>query len=127
MSIRILLADGHKIVRDCLRVILEKESDIEVVAEAENGRTTVQLACELSPDVVIMDITMPDLNGIEATRQIIAGAAGVKVIALSMHADKQLELLKSGASGYLLKDYAFEGLAHAIRAVQKGHSLLAIT
>lgn len=119
MSIRILLADDHKIVRDGLRSLLEKESDMEVVAEADNGRAAVRLAVEILPDVVVMDIAMPDLNGVEATRQIIAGAAKIKVIALSMHADKRyvMEMLKAGASGYLLKDSAFDELAGAIRVV----------
>ncbi len=92
---------------------------MEVVGEAENGRKTVQLVQELLPDVVIMDIAMPDLNGIEATRQIIANTPGVKVIALSMHSDRRfmVEMLNSGASGYLLKDCAFEELINAIRAV----------
>jgi len=106
-------------MREGLCALLQKEPDIEVVAEAADGRTTVQLARELSPDVVIMDIAMPDLNGIGATRQIIAEFPGVKVVALSMHADKPFVagMLKAGASGYLLKDCAFEELARAIKAV----------
>ena len=117
MSIRIILADDHKIVRDGLRSLIGKEDDMEVVAEAEDGRTAVLLAVELSPHVVLMDIAMPGLNGVEATRQIIAAAPQIKVIALSMHADKRfiMEMLKAGASGYLLKDSAFEELADAIR------------
>jgi two-component system, NarL family, response regulator NreC len=117
MSIRIILADDHKIVRNGLRSLLEKEDGMEVVAEAEDGRTAVMLAVNLSPHVVIMDIAMPGLNGVEATRQIIAAAPHIKVIALSMHADKRyiMEMLKAGASGYLLKDSAFEELAGAIR------------
>jgi DNA-binding NarL/FixJ family response regulator len=119
MSIRIILADDHTIVRSGLRSMIEKESDIEVVAEADNGRATVRSALELAPDVVIMDIAMPELNGIEATRQIVAALPGTKVIALSMHADKRyvMEMLKAGASGYLLKDNAYEELASAIRTV----------
>jgi len=119
MSIRILLADDHKILRDGLRALLEKQSGMEVIAEAGDGRATVQLVRELLPNVVIMDIAMPDLNGIEATRQITALAPNVKIVALSMHSDKRFvaEMLKAGASGYLLKDCAFEELDNAIRAV----------
>lgn len=119
MSIHIILADDHKIVRDGLRPLLEKQFDMDVVGEAEDGRTTVQLVRERSPDVVIMDVAMPDLNGIEATRQIMAEAPGVKVIALSMHSNRQIvvNMLRSGASGYLLKNCAFRELISAIRTV----------
>jgi two-component system response regulator NreC len=97
--------------------LIEKQPDMKVVAEAENGRMAVQLAQKLLPEVVVMDIGMPDLNGIEATRQILANNPKVKVIALSMHSAKRfvVEMLKVGASGYLLKDCAFEELALAIR------------
>jgi DNA-binding NarL/FixJ family response regulator len=118
MSIRIILTDDHQIVRDGLRSLIGKEDDMEVVAEAADGRTAVRLAIELSPHVILMDIAMPGMNGIEATRQITAAAPQIKVIALSMHADKRyiMEMLKAGASGYLLKDSsAFEELACAIR------------
>jgi DNA-binding NarL/FixJ family response regulator len=119
VSIKILLADDHKITREGLRSLLEKEPDMEVVAEAEDGRTTVSLVRELLPDVVIMDVSMPDLNGMEAARKITGEFGNVKIIALSMHSDTLFvtEMLKSGASGYLLKDCAFEELARAIRAV----------
>jgi DNA-binding NarL/FixJ family response regulator len=119
MSIRILLADDHKITRQGLRSLLEKQQDMEVVAEAENGRIAVRLAAEMAPDVVIMDVTMPDLNGVEATRQIVDTSPDIKVIALSMHSDTTFvtEMLKSGAAGYLLKDCAFEELTRAIRTV----------
>jgi two-component system, NarL family, response regulator NreC len=119
MPIKIILADDHKIVRQGLRTLLEQESDLEVMAEAVDGRMAVRLARELSPQVVIMDVSMPDLNGIEATRQVLAECPGVKVIALSMHADRRfvMNMLKAGASGYLLKDSAFEELAKAIRMV----------
>lgn len=119
MSIRIILADDHRIMREGLRSLLEKQPDIEVVAEAENGRTAVQLVRELSPDVVIMDIAMPDLNGIGAAHQIITECHGAKVVALSMHADRRFvaRMFKAGASGYLLKDCAFEELARAVRTV----------
>jgi two-component system response regulator NreC len=126
MSIKILLADDHRITRQGLRSLLEKEPDMEVVAEAEEGRITVRLARELLPDVVVMDVSMPDLNGTEATRQIRAALPSVKVIALSMHSDNLFvsEMLKSGASGYLLKDCAFEELARAIHAVVEGKTYL---
>jgi DNA-binding NarL/FixJ family response regulator len=119
MSTRILLADDHKITRQGLRALLEKQQDMEVVAEAENGREAVRLAAELAPDVIIMDVTMPDLNGIEATKKILSESPDIKIIALSMHSDASFvtEMLKGGAVGYLLKDCAFEELARAIRTV----------
>ncbi|MHC4265145.1 MAG: response regulator [Planctomycetota bacterium] len=126
MSIKILIADDHKITREGLRSLLEKEDDMEVVAEAEDGRDAVKLVREIEPDVVIMDVSMPDLNGIVACRQVLGESNKVKVIGLSMHSDTLFiaEMLKSGASGYLLKDCAFEELARAIRAVHEGNSYL---
>ena len=117
--IRIILADDHQIVRQGLRILLEAETDMKIVAEADNGRKVLKQAQELLPDVIIMDLSMPELNGIEATRQILSGAPEVKVIALSMHSDSLfvLNMIKSGASGYLLKDCALEELVKAIRAV----------
>jgi len=117
--IRIILADDHQIVRQGLRILLEAEPDMEVIAEADNGRQVLRLAPALLPDVIIMDLSMPELNGIEATRQILAGASGVKVVALSMHSDSLfvLNMIKAGASGYLLKDCALEELVKAIRTV----------
>jgi len=117
--IKVVLADDHQIVRHGLRTLLSAEPDIEVVGEADNGRAVVRLVQELAPQVVIMDISMPDLNGIEATRQIVSEAAGVKVIALSMHSDGLfvLNMFKAGASGYLLKDCALEELVKAVRTV----------
>jgi len=116
---RILLADDHKIVCDGLRTLLETETGMEVIGEAANGRAAVEMAARLKPDVVIMDVAMPDLNGVEATRQITSARANTKVIALSMHSDKRFvaEMFRAGASGYLLKDAAFEELSSAIRAV----------
>ena len=126
MSIRILLADDHKITREGLRSLISKQSDMKVVAEAENGRDAVGLAKELRPDVIIMDVSMPDLNGIEATKQILSESENVKVVALSMHSDNLFvsEMLKSGASGYMLKDCAFEELDRAIREVVRGNTYL---
>jgi two-component system, NarL family, response regulator NreC len=126
MNINILLVDDHKITRQGLRLMLEQQNDIKVLGEAEDGRTAISLVRELRPDVVIMDVTMPDLNGMEATRRIVSEFANVKVIALSMHSDTLFvsEMLKSGASGYLLKDCAFEELAEAIRTVVAGNAYL---
>lgn len=129
MTIRIILADDHKITRQGLRLLIEKQQDMKVVAEAKDGRTAVDLANQTPADLVIMDVTMPDLNGIEAARQIITNSPSVKVIALSMHSDNLFitEMLKSGASGYLLKDCAFEELARAIRSVMNGDTYLSPT
>ncbi|MGA9756239.1 MAG: response regulator transcription factor [Desulfobaccales bacterium] len=117
--IKVILADDHQIVRHGLRSLLSAEPDIEVVGEADNGRAVVRMVQELSPQVVIMDISMPDLNGIEATRQILSDTTGVKVIALSMHSDSLfvLNMFQAGASGYLLKDCALEELVKAVRTV----------
>jgi len=119
MAIRILIADDHKIFREGLRTLLQNRGDIEVIGEADNGRTVVALAAELRPDVIIMDVAMPDLNGIEATRQITGGCVGAKVLALSMHSDSRFvtRMLQAGAQGYLLKDCAFEELALAIDTI----------
>ena len=119
MAMRIILADDHRIIREGLRALLDKEPDMEVIAEAEDGRTTVRLSREFKPDIVIMDITMPALNGIEATRQIVSELPDTKVIALSMHSDRKFvrEMLSAGASGYLLKYSAFEELSTALHSV----------
>jgi len=100
-------------------MLLEAESDMEVIGEADNGRKVLKLAQEMLPDVIIMDLSMPELNGIEATRQILSGSPAVKVVALSMHSDSLfvLNMIRSGASGYLLKDCALEELVKAIRTV----------
>ena len=126
MSVKIILADDHGIMREGLRALLEKQSGMEVIAEAEDGRTTVDLAHELKPDVVVIDISMPDLNGIDATRQIISASPHIKVIALSMHSDRKFvrEMLAAGASGYLLKDSAFEELGSALGAVINNQTYL---
>ncbi len=119
MSITILLADDHQLVREGLRSLLEREADLQVVAEAENGREAVRLARELAPDVAIVDISMPELNGIEATRRILSEGSGTRVIALSVHSHRRFiaEMLGAGASGYLLKDCAIKELVGAVRAV----------
>jgi len=126
MSIRILLADDHKIVRDGLRTLIGKEAGMEVIGEAENGRKALKMAEKIRPNVVIMDVTMPDMNGIEAARKIVTEVPGVKVIALSMHSDRRfvLGMLEAGASGYLMKDCAFDELAKAVRSVATGQTYL---
>ena len=117
--IKVAIADDHMIFRDGLRSLLDRQLDMEVVAEADNGRIAIKHAKELSPDVVIMDIGMRELNGIDATRQIVKMSPGVKVLALSMYSDKRFvkEMLKAGASGYMLKDSAFTELIDAIRVI----------
>ena len=117
--IKILLVDDHRIMRDGLSALLKNEPDIEVVAEADNGRDAVEMARDLNPTVVVMDMTMPGLNGVEATRQILKLNDSIKVLVLSMHADKRFVIgaLSAGASGYMLKDCAFEELVRAIRTV----------
>ncbi|MBI5656150.1 MAG: response regulator transcription factor [Geobacter sp.] len=119
MSLKILIADDHRIVREGLRALLEKEPDFQVVAEACNGEEVLRLARLHRPDVIVMDITMPDLNGIDATRQIVSEMGSVRVLALSMESDRRfvVEVLKAGATGYVLKDTAFAELATAIRTV----------
>ena len=122
MNIRILLADDHAILREGLRSLLERHKGYEVVAEASDGRTTIKLALKHRPDVIIMDISMPDMNGVEATRQIMADVPGIKVIALSVHADKRYvaSMLGAGAVGYLRKDCVSEELTRAIESVMRG-------
>jgi two-component system response regulator NreC len=119
MTIKIVLADNHQIIRQGLAQLLAGEPDMHVVGEAEDYRTTLKLIQEFSPQVVIMDISMPDLNGVEATRRILSQYPRIKVIALSMHSDSLfvLNMLNAGASGYLLKDCALEELVKAIRTV----------
>ena len=126
MPIRILLADDHTVVRDGLRALLEKQPDMTVVAEASDGRDSIHLAEEQSPDVVVMDIGMPSLNGIEATRRILAANPRTAVVMLSMHQDESyvLRSLKAGAKGYLLKDSLRGDVIDAIRAVAQGRSFL---
>ncbi len=122
MTVRILLADDHQIVREGLRNLLERQPGFETVGEAADGPSAVQRCRELSAQVVIMDLSMPGLNGIEATRQILAENPAVRVLILSMHSDRRyvLQALKAGASGYLLKDSAFDELVRAIQTVRSG-------
>jgi len=127
MSIRILLADDHTIVLQGLSRFLQEQEGMEVVGQAKDGPTAVALARELKPDVIIMDISMPGLSGIEATRQICQENPDIKIIGLSMHAAKRYvqEMCKAGACGYLLKDCDFEELIGAIHTVAKGGTYFA--
>src|SRR5215469_4643618 len=126
IPIRILLADDHTVVRDGLRALVEKQPDMAVIGEAADGRDTIRLAEEQSPDVGIMDIAMPNMNGIEATRRIVASQPRTAVLILSMHQDESyvLRSLKAGAKGYLLKDSVRSDVIEAIRAVVQGRSFL---
>jgi DNA-binding NarL/FixJ family response regulator len=123
---KIIIADDHKIMREGLKALIEKQPDMEVAAEAQDGLEVTRLARKLMPQVIIMDIGMPEMNGIDATRQIISENKEIKIIALSMHSDRRfvLEMLKAGASGYLLKDSAFEELVNAVHTVMSGQSYL---
>ena len=126
MNSRILLVDDHKIMREGIRSLLSEEPDMEVVGEADNGREAVQLAKRLRPDLVVMDVSMPELNGIEATRQILAEMEGVKVLALSMHRDPRFVagVLEAGAKGYMVKDCTAAELTSVIRLVAQGKTYL---
>jgi len=126
MSVTILLADDHRITREGVRLMLSEHPDFRVVGETGDGREAVELAASLAPDIVVMDLTMPTLNGIEATRQVKARRPEVKVIVLSMHLERQFvsTTLAAGASGYLLKDSPPEDLAKAIRTVVAGEPYL---
>ena len=116
---RILLVDDHKMMRDGLRAILEKEEGLTVVGEAASGREALTLAHSLRPEIVVMDISMPDLNGVDATRRLLAEMPRIKIIGLSMNSDRRyvVAMFKAGAVGYLLKNSASEELIHAVRAV----------
>ncbi len=121
MCIRVVLADDHKIMREGLCSLLRNDPRIEIVGVAEDGRSAVQLVREQKPDVVVMDVAMPDLNGIDAARKIKADLPEVRILALSMHSDKRYvsSMLQAGASGYLLKDCAFKELVQAIHTVAR--------
>ena len=126
MPIRILLADDHTVMRDGLRALLDRQPDMLVIGEAADGRECVRLSEEQSPDVIVMDIAMPGMNGIEATRRIVAEQPRTAVVILSMHQDESyvLRALKAGAKGYLLKDSPRADVIGAIRAVAEGRSFL---
>jgi DNA-binding NarL/FixJ family response regulator len=126
MTVRILIADDHKILREGLKSLLEKQPEFAVVAEAQDGLSAISEAKKHKPDIAILDIGMPDLNGIEVTRRIRSEMAETRVIALSMHADRRfvMGILEAGANGYLLKDSAFAELITAVTAVAKGKMYL---
>lgn len=126
MTVRILIADDHKILREGLKSLLEKQPDFAVVAEAQDGLGAISAAKKHKPDIAILDIGMPDLNGIEVTRRIRSEMADTRVIALSMHADRRfvMGILEAGANGYLLKDSAFAELISAVTTVAKGKMYL---
>jgi len=123
-KITVLLADDHTIVRQGLRALLEAEQDIRVVGEAETGRQAIQMISRLRPDVAIMDIAMPLLNGLEATRQIRRQSPSTKVLILSMHSDDEYahQAIQAGAAGYLIKQTAANDLLNAIREIYKGNA-----
>ena len=122
----ILLADDHTIFRDGLKALIETQKDLRIVAQASNGRQAIQLANQLIPDLAIIDISMPDLNGFEATKTIRKKIPKLKIIALSMHSHRHFieEMFKAGANAYLLKDCALEELTNAIRLVMEGQSYI---
>jgi two-component system NarL family response regulator len=126
MTMRILLVDDHELMREGLRSILEGETNVEIVGEASSGREAVALSLTLEPDVVVMDVGMKDLNGIDATRQIRSDHPEVRVIALSSHSDSRYvsAMLEAGASGYLLKANAYAELREALQAARQGKSYL---
>jgi two-component system response regulator NreC len=123
-KIRVFLVDDHTVVRQGLRRILESDEEIEIVGEAGDGRTAIDLVQKLRPHVVVMDVAMPELNGIEATRQILKRVEGAKVLVLSMHGDDVYvrQALKAGARGYLLKDSEDLDLIKAVKAIRAGGS-----
>ena len=126
MSITVFLADDHRMVREGFRLLLETQSDIKVIGEAGNGREAVRQAIKLAPDIILMDIAMPELNGIEATKQIIEARSTAKIIILSMYSTTQhiFQALKAGAKGYILKESAGDDIIKAVRTVHSGQTFL---
>jgi DNA-binding NarL/FixJ family response regulator len=126
MNITVVLADDHRMVREGFRLLLETQSDIKVIGEAGNGREAVRMAAKLGPDIILMDIAMPELNGIEATKQIIEAHSTAKIIILSMYSTTQhiFQALKAGAKGYILKESAGDDIIKAIRTVHSGKTFL---
>lgn len=126
MTVRLVIADDHLLMRQGLKSLICREADFAVVGEAENGKDTLELARKTGAHVVIMDVAMPDLNGIEATRKLRNANPAIKVVALSGHANREFvrEMLKAGASAYVLKSRAYEELGRAIREVVKGKNYL---
>ena len=126
MSIKILIADDHQLTREGIRSMLEREPDMEVLGEAEDGRSAARMARELGPDIILMDVCMPDMNGIVATSIIHAESPKIKVLALSMLDDRRFvyHMLRAGASGYIIKDCSFKELSRAIRRVMQNRTYL---
>jgi DNA-binding NarL/FixJ family response regulator len=126
MKTRVMMVDDHKMVSEVLSALLDKESDMEVVALADNGREAIARAREVKPDIIVMDISMPELNGLEACRRIMAEAPESRIIVLSMHAEREyvIEALSAGAKGYIQKMSAFKTLVGAIRSVQENNRFL---
>ncbi len=126
MAVRILLADDHQMFRQGLSSLLREQPDVEVVGEAEDGATAIRLARELKPDLIVMDVDMPGMTGIDAARRILPATPDVKLVALSTYLRKAfiVEMLKAGASGYILKEQAFDELVRAITAVMNGQIYL---
>ncbi len=120
--IHLLLVDDHEVVRSGLRMLLENQPDLEIIAEASTGRQAIQLAEQLTPDIILMDLTLPDISGIEATRELKKAGCPAKIIALTIHEDEQFffQMLQAGASGYVPKRAAPEDLLNAIQMVQRG-------
>jgi DNA-binding NarL/FixJ family response regulator len=127
MRLRVMLADDHQLFRSGLRTLLEKQPSVDVVGEARDGPEAVSLALELRPDIVLMDISMPKLNGIDATRRLCDERSQIRVIVLSMHSDQKfvIESLRAGAAGYLLKDCGIDEVMEALRTVAEGRIYLA--
>ncbi len=126
MKITVLLADDHLIIRDGLRNLLNSRDDFEIIGETDNGRQAVLMVKDMQPDIIIMDISMPELNGFDAARQIVAMKCKTKILVLSMHNNKQYlsEMLKAGASGYLIKNCAFQEIVEAVKTILNGHIYL---
>ena len=126
MSIKVILADDHQVLRESLAAVLEKDPGLTVIGQSRNGREVINLCKRIKPDVVVMDIHMPEVNGVEATRQILIDQPGIKVIILSMYASKEhiYQAFQAGARGYLLKETSVEELIDAIKAVSEGRRFL---
>jgi DNA-binding NarL/FixJ family response regulator len=126
MAVKILIADDHQIVREGLRAMFEKQAEMEVVGEAQDGTTAVKLACELKPDVIILDVNMPEMDGIDATRHLLKELPDTKIIALSMYSKRTYikKMLEAGASGYVLKGGAFTELVEAVNTALAGEVYL---
>ena len=126
MSVRIMLADDHSILREGLKALIHKDPRFSVVAEADTGAAALRLARDAKPDIAIVDVAMPELNGIEATRRLREAFPSIRVVALSMHSDRRfvIEMLRAGARGYVLKHSAFEELVQALNTVMKGQTYL---